>query len=30
MKILLVNGHSSNYNGHKRFDDYAHIIKEVT
>lgn len=30
MKILIVNGYSSNYNGNKRFDEFVAIIKEVS
>jgi len=29
MKILVVNGFSSNYNGTKRFEEFVAIIKEV-
>ena len=29
MKILIVNGYSSNYNGYKRFDDFLAIVKDV-
>lgn len=29
MKILIVNGYSSNYNGHKRFDNFVTLVKEI-
>lgn len=29
MKILIVNGYSSDYNGQKRFDEFLTIIKDV-
>ncbi len=30
MKILIVNGHSNNYNGQKRFQEFVALIKDVT
>jgi hypothetical protein len=30
MKILIVNGYASDYNGQKRFDEFLLIIKEVS
>jgi hypothetical protein len=29
MKILVVNGYSSNYNGTKKFNDLVQVIKDV-
>lgn len=29
MKILIVNGYLANYNGHKRFEEFVNIIKDV-
>jgi hypothetical protein len=29
MKILIVNGYSSNYNGNKRFEEFVTCVKEV-
>lgn len=29
MKVLIVNGYSSNYNGQKKFNEFVAAIKEV-
>jgi hypothetical protein len=29
MKILIVNGYSSNYNGNKRFEEFVTCVKDV-
>ena len=30
MKILIVNGHQTTSNGHKRFTDFVQLLKDVT